>query len=99
MSFKVHDDLPIPGRGVSDSVQELVNAILKLKVGQCLEVDVQDLNWSERGPGYHPKREDVNRRFTLARRIISQSHDSKRRFAGRPIKDTSMGLWRLEDKE
>lgn len=97
--FKVHSDLPIPGKGISDSVRKLVEAMLDLEVRHCLEVDVQDLNWANREPGFSPKREDVVRRITTAKRRININHFKERRYVTRPISDTSVGVWRLEDRD
>ena len=96
MPFKVHDGLPIPGRIINRALSELVLAISDLKVGSCLEVTVQDLNWSDNGPGFRPKRENVARKLISARENMKRHH-KERRFTIRPITQDSVGIWRVED--
>ena len=97
MPFKVHDDLAIPGRIVNRSLSELVSAISDLEVGSCLEVNVQDLNWADYGPGFRPKRENVARKLVSARQTIKRHHKN-RMFTIRPITQESVGIWRIADK-
>ena len=98
MPFKIHDDMPIPGKAVEGVLLELYEAVKDLKVGQCLEVDTQDMNWSNREPGFKPERKHIVSRLNAVLHRIRETHKNIR-FASRPMTDTSMGLWRLEDKD
>lgn len=98
MPFKVHDDMPMPGRRPDKSLTELIAAVKDLEVGQCLEVDIKDMNWSNREPGFRPERKHVLSRLGAATTRIRKAYPN-RKYASRPITDTSLGVWRLEDRD
>lgn len=98
MTFKVHDNMPIPGKVINKSLQALYIAIKSLNVSQCLEVDTKDMNWSDRESGFRPERKHVLSRITSTLARIRRVFPD-RRYTTRPMADTSLGVWRLEDKD
>ena len=98
MPFKVHNDLPVPGRIVNRAIEELTVAIKNLNLGQCLEVDIKDMNWSDREPGFKPERRHILSRITGAIAYIRKSYRNIN-YTTRPMASTSLGVWRLKDKD
>lgn len=98
MIFTVHNNIPIPGKVINKSLQALNTAIKSLHIKQCLEVDTKDMNWSDREPGFKPERKHVLSRITSCLARIRKDFPT-RLYTTRPMTDTSLGIWRLEDKD
>ena len=94
MPFKIHDDLPIPGRPLPGVNNELITACSALAIGKCLEVKISDLNYANLGLDTRPTRVHLVRRIQSAMQMLRTQYKD-RVYIYRTLSDTSVGIWRL----
>lgn len=92
--MKVHKDLPILGRQLTKLNAPLYKELDILQTGNCLEVEIDDLNYANKGITGRPTRVDLAKEVGKALSYFNRIHKDKKHFLYRTMSENSVGIWR-----